>query len=104
MTPAGSIEREPRMTTATDKTTEPKSLPVDTWRVGFLSAAIWQREAKDSAYYSVSFERSYKDAQGNWQTTSNLDYEDLMNVSKMAEQAFDKITALRAKSRPANAA
>jgi len=92
------------MTTATDKTPEPKSQPIDTLRVGFLSAAIWQRETKDSPYYSVSFERSYKDAQGNWQTTTNLDYEDLMNVSKMAEQAFEKITVLRAKARPAQAA
>ena len=72
--------------------------------MGFLSAAIWQRDARDSTYYSVSFERSYKDAQGNWQTTSNLDCEDLMNLAKMAEQAYEKITALRAHSRVAQAA
>ena len=38
-----------------------------------LTAAIWRNESQDGkAWYSVSFERSYKDKDGNRQSSTQL--------------------------------
>ena len=66
-----------------------------------ISAAIWRNENNGQAYYSVTFERSYKDDAGKWHTSSSFNAGDLLLLAKVADQAHTKIHELRANDRQA---
>ena len=84
------------MATNTKKTsTETTKPPVAKLRLGLINANIWQRENDDNVFYSVSFERRYKDAQSNWQSTHSYNAEDLLVLAKLADQAHTEIARLR---------
>jgi len=66
-----------------------------------ITAAIW-RNANDKdgrAFYSVTFERGYKDETGNWKSTSAFNAGDLLLLAKVADLAHTEISKLRAKDR-----
>jgi len=58
-------------------------------------ASIWERTTDKGTFHSVSFERRYKDASGNWQTTHSFDTSDLLALAKLADQAHSRILELR---------
>jgi hypothetical protein len=65
-----------------------------------ITAAIWRNEnAKGEAFYNVSFERSYKDDAGNWQSTDTFNTGDLLLLAKVADRAHSEIYKLRASDR-----
>jgi hypothetical protein len=67
-----------------------------------VSAAIWRNQnQKGDAFYSVTFERSYKDDDGKWQSSSSFSVSELLLLSKVADQAHSKIYELRANDRNA---
>jgi hypothetical protein len=66
-----------------------------------VSAAIWRNENNGKAFYSVTFERSYKDDAGKWHTSSSFNSNDLLLLAKVADQAHTKIQELRANDRQA---
>lgn len=66
-----------------------------------ISAAIWRNENSGQAYYSVTFERSYKDDAGKWHTSGSFNSNDLLLLAKVADQAHTKINELRANDRQA---
>lgn len=70
--------------------------PVRTLRSGaVLYAKIWERQIVDrGAFYSVSFERRYKGKDGKWSTTHSFGRDDLLALSKLAEQAHTEIMHL----------
>ncbi|MFH1072012.1 MAG: hypothetical protein V1743_01130 [Nanoarchaeota archaeon] len=77
--------------TYTDKE---KNLPEKKFRAGAVSATIWQNQGKDSdgksvTYKTVSFERSYKDKNNAWQTTSSLRLNDLPKASLVLDKAYE---------------
>lgn len=76
--------------------TEPSRPPVAKLRLGLINASIWQRSTDDDAFYSVSFERRYRDSQGEWHSTHSYGVEDLLTLAKLADQAHTAITKLRA--------
>jgi len=78
------------------KSTEAGKPPVAKLRLGFVFANIWQRSTGEDAFYSVSFERRYKDAQGNWQSTHSFNSDDLLVLAKLADHAHTEITKIRA--------
>jgi hypothetical protein len=83
-------------TTATKApATETNKPPVARMRIGLIGASIWERATDKGTFHSVSFERRYKDAAGNWQTTHSFDTSDLLALSKLADQAHSKILELR---------
>lgn len=83
-------------TTSTNATAaEPKNPPVARLRIGLINASIWQRSTEKAAFYSVSFERRYKDAEGNWQSSHSFNADDLLVLSKLADQAHTEITRIR---------
>jgi hypothetical protein len=86
------------MTNATkrSKSTKPANPPVAKLRLGLISANIWQRRTDNKVFYAVSFERSYKNSQGNWQSTHSYNADDLLILSKLADQAHTEIAMLRA--------
>ena len=64
-----------------------------------VSAAIWANSNKKGTFYSVTFERSYKDDAGKWQTSSTFNASDLLLLAKVADQAHSEIVKLRANDR-----
>lgn len=86
------------MTTNTSKKNdEAAKPPVAKLRLGLLNANIWQRTTEDHTFYSVSFERRYRDAQGNWQSTHSYNSDDLLSLAKLADQAHSWIFNLHAR-------
>lgn len=57
--------------------------PAQKLRLGLISAAIWDNDG----FFSVDLARSYKDNEGNWQSTSSFAHADLLNLSKLAQRA-----------------
>ncbi|MEZ6104458.1 MAG: hypothetical protein R3E01_36435 [Pirellulaceae bacterium] len=59
---------------------------------GGLHVAVWKNQTEKGAdYYSVSLERHYKDASGNFKSTSYLRETDLLRVGKLLAEADDWI-------------
>lgn len=75
---------------------EPAKPPIAKLRLGLIFANIWQRATDDDVFYSVSFERRYRDSQGNWQSTHSYNPDDLLLLSKLADRAHTEVTNLRA--------
>ena len=64
-----------------------------------VSAAIWRNHNQKGVFYSVTFEKSYKDEAGKWQTSSTFSASDLLLLAKVADQAHSEIYKLRANDR-----
>ncbi|GGE43631.1 hypothetical protein GCM10011517_09150 [Actibacterium pelagium] len=57
--------------------------PVNKFKLGLITAAIWE----NNGFYSVEISRSYKNDAGDWRSTNSFSHSDLLNVSKCAERA-----------------
>lgn len=81
------------------KTKKPESSnaapPIGKIRVGLITASIWQRESEGRTFHSVSFERRYRDAEGNWQTAHTYDSGDLLALAKASDLAHTRILELQ---------
>jgi len=77
--------------------TTPRSKPATAIRSGNVNAAIWENTGETGPFFSVTFSRPYKDAQGNWKTASSYGLNDLDALSSLAELARDFV---RGHSRP----
>ena len=66
-----------------------------------ISAAIWRNEGSNGAFYSATFERSYKDAQGNWKSSDSFNGDDLLLLAKVADLAHTEIVKLKANDKQA---
>lgn len=78
-------------TTSNDK---PTSERVRTLRDGLLFVTIWaQASAKEPerVFHSVSIERRYQDADGNWRSTKSMRPHDLPRLASLLQQAHDLI-------------
>jgi hypothetical protein len=72
----------------TETTGQVKNLPVHEVRIGHIKAAIWANDgAQGGVFYSVTFARIYRDAQGNWQTADSYGRDDLLTLAKVADKA-----------------
>jgi hypothetical protein len=67
-----------------------------------VSAAIWRNQNPNGVFYSVTFERSFKDDAGKWQSSSTFNANDLLLLAKVADQAHSEIFKLRANDRQAH--
>lgn len=61
--------------------------PASTFKRGTVKAAVWENTGKDGLFYSVTFSRSYKDAEGNWKNTDSYAHSDLEALADVAFQA-----------------
>jgi hypothetical protein len=66
-----------------------------------VSAAIWRNQNPKGSFYSVTFERSYKDEAGNWKASDSFNGNDLLLLAKVADLAHSEIHKLRANDRQA---
>lgn len=76
------------------QSTQSTNQPVFTYRLGNVSATIWPNEVNDRTYYRTEIARSYKDKDGNWQTSNSFSHDELLNVAKIAERAEEYIARL----------
>lgn len=78
----------------------PAAGPLKVFRIEDVSASVFTRDrtvnGEPATFYSVSFSRSYKDADGSRKYTKNFDPEDLGQVVALAQQAGAFIEAERA--------
>ncbi len=74
---------------------EAKRRPEHTFRVDDVSASIWVREhlvrGQATKFWSVTMERSYKDAAGQWRYTKTFDAESLGKIVALCQQASEYI-------------
>lgn len=70
--------------------------PAQTLRDGTIKAVIWRNASDKGAFYSVQLIRSYKDGE-TWKETHALSHGDVLKAARLLTQAYDAMTALRAK-------
>ncbi len=71
-----------------------KQQPDKKFKAGAVSATIWANELKDKmgkpfSIYTVSFERSYKDREGQWKSTNSLRVNDIPKLQLVAAEAYE---------------
>ena len=76
------------------------NLPVKTFRLGRIKAAVWENEGEQK-FYSVTFARTYLDEAKNYHDTDSFGRDDLPLVAKLADQAhtfiFERLAELKNK-------
>ncbi len=77
--------------------------PVDSFRYGAVSAAIWRNETDKGAFYNVTFARTYRQGD-DLKNASSFGFNDLHAIERLAGWAFDTIHELRKDDREAAAA
>ena len=77
--------------TKKSETAEGKNPPVDKVRVGLITASIWENKTEKGTFYNVTFERRYRDTEGNWKSTHSYGLDDLLVLAKIADLAHTKI-------------
>lgn len=65
-----------------------KNQPVQRFRIGAVTAAVW----KNDGFHSVTLERSYKEGD-DWKQTHQLGAGDLLNAAKVLTRAEEWIAA-----------
>lgn len=68
--------------------------PVQTVRIYPVEAAIWKNESEKGAFYSVTFSRTYKDANG-YHSSDSFSGSDLLLLAKVADLAHTVCEDLR---------
>jgi hypothetical protein len=80
-----------KKTKTTNDAQTPKQPPAAKVRVGLVTASIWERNSENGTFYTVSFERRYRDTEGAWQTSHSYDAQDLLALAKAADLAHTRI-------------
>jgi len=69
--------------------------PEQKFRAGSITATVWKNEivkdGENASFNSITLERSYKDKDGNWQTTHSFRTNDLPRLSMVAQKAFEYV-------------
>ena len=73
---------------------EEKQKPNKKFKAGVVTAAVWANEMKDRqgnkfSVYTVVFERSYKDRDGNWKSTNSMRVNDIPKLRLVAQEAYE---------------
>lgn len=76
--------------------------PIARVRVGSVTASIWENKGAKGTFLSASFQRSYKDASGNWKNSESYSPTSLLELAKAADAAHTRILKLNA-DRPRDA-
>jgi hypothetical protein len=75
-------------------------LPVKTFRLGRIKAAVWENETDQKKFFNVTFARTYVDDAKNYHDTDSYGRDDLPLVAKLADQAhtfiFERLAGLKA--------
>jgi hypothetical protein len=71
-----------------------KQKPDKKFKAGAVTATVWKNDLKDRqgngfSVYTVSFERTYKDRDGQWKSTSSLRINDIPKLQLVAGEAYE---------------
>ncbi len=72
-----------------------KSKPAETIRDGAIKATIWKNQSEKGVFFSVNFTRTYTDADGNFHDGDSYTGTQLLQVARLAERAYDRVSELR---------
>jgi hypothetical protein len=75
--------------------------PIARFRDQGLTVSVWARQTQKGTFYDVSFERSYKDQDGNWHNTTNCQAGDIQTLRKLLDLAHTEILAKTAEDKTA---
>jgi hypothetical protein len=65
-----------------------------------VEAAIWKNTSRGGdPFYSVTFERKYRDQDTKWKSTASFGGDDLLLLAKVADLAHSRVVELRTKDR-----
>jgi hypothetical protein len=81
--------------TSKKQSSESAKPPVAKLRLGLINASIWERTTDNGKFHSVTFERRYRDGNGEWHSTHSYDTSDLLSLAKLADQAHTEINRLQ---------
>ena len=74
-------------------------LPMKTFCLGRIKAAVWENEADQKKFFNVTFARTYIDEAKNYHDTDSYGRDDLPLVAKLADQAhtfiFERLAELK---------
>lgn len=70
--------------------------PVANVRIGSVTASIWENKGDKGSFLSASFQRSYKDKDGNWKNSESFGPTALLELAKAADAAHTRILKLYA--------
>ena len=70
------------------------NIPEKKFSTGVLTATVWENQGKsktgeDVSFKTVSFQRRYKDQNGDWQSTNTLRINDLPKASLVLQKAYE---------------
>lgn len=65
--------------------------PAKKYRIGFVTATIWKNDGQERPFYTIDFQRTYRDSSGALKNTTTMNVDDLMNVAKLSEWALQWI-------------
>ncbi len=69
----------------------PEKQPIEKFPVGNVTAAVWEhRSERGSTWFHVTFSRCYRDGE-TCRNTTTFRRDDLLDVAKASEMAFDWI-------------
>ena len=67
--------------------------PLKKFRAGQVSCALWENEivvnGREMTMLKATFERRYKDKEGNWKNASSFRISDLPRASLVMQKAFE---------------
>ncbi len=67
--------------------------PVKKFNVGAVQAAVWNNDSKEGKrFFSVSFDKRYKDKEGNWKSSGSLMAGDLPKAILALQKAFEYVS------------
>lgn len=83
--------------------TTQKNKPIDTLRDGAVKATIWKNPGGEGRpdFYSVSLTRTWKDDKGDYHDSDSFTGTDLLIVSRLAGEAYTRVSELRQRDRRA---
>ena len=80
--------------------TEKTNTPIYKVRAGVIEASVWlninKKDGKEFRSFSTTWSRSYKDKDGNWQTTSSLMTSDIPKLMELLRQCYAWIISQKA--------
>lgn len=63
--------------------------PIKKFKAKNLSLSMWENKVENgNSMFNFSFQKSYKDAQDNWQHTQNLQLQDLPLLQSLLNRAY----------------
>ena len=65
--------------------------PEHKFKAGAVEVAVWKNEGENGDFNSVSIHRSYKDKEGNWQSTNSFKANDLPKALIALGKAYECI-------------